>query len=86
MDFKLVSMGEREIIGTMAHVFDTDFPPAAGMIAADPGAWVELAPTVLPLDQVVENGLIPMTEGRAPQIKMLFDPTLDDPRPLRIST
>jgi hypothetical protein len=70
----------------MAHVFAADFPTAAAMIAADPGAWVELAPIVLPLGQVVESGLIPMAEGRAPQIKMLFDPTLDEPRPLRIST
>jgi (R,R)-butanediol dehydrogenase/meso-butanediol dehydrogenase/diacetyl reductase len=86
MDLKLVSMGEREVIGTMAHVFAADFPTAAAMIAADLGAWVELAPIVLPLGQVVESGLIPMAEGRAPQIKMLFDPTLDEPRPLRIST
>ncbi|MGH8872694.1 MAG: zinc-dependent alcohol dehydrogenase [Acidimicrobiia bacterium] len=84
-DFKLVSMGELEIIGTMAHVFTSDFPQGADLLASDPQAWVGVAPTVYPLEQVVEVGLIPMAQGQAPQIKVLFDPGGVVPRPLRTS-
>ncbi len=80
------ALDELEIIGTQAHVFAEDFPAAADLIAADPGAWAAIAPTVYPLDQVVEVGLIPMAKGEAPQIKVLFDPSADAPRPLRTET
>lgn len=83
VDFKLVSMGEREIIGVMAHVFAADFPRAAELIAADTEAWTGVAPTVYPLEQVVEVGLIAMSQGQSPQIKVLFDPGADVPRPLQ---
>lgn len=83
VDFKLVSMGEREIIGTMAHVFAIDLPAAVDQVASDPGAWAEVAPTVYPLEDVVQSGLEPMSRGDSPQIKVLFDPSLDAPRPLR---
>jgi (R,R)-butanediol dehydrogenase / meso-butanediol dehydrogenase / diacetyl reductase len=83
VDFREVALDELEIIGTQAHVFAGDFPAAAGLIAADPGAWAEVAPTVYPLDQVVEVGLIPMAKGESSQIKVLFDPSADTPRPLR---
>lgn len=82
VDFKLVSMGEREIIGTMAHVFATDLPAAVEQIASNPDAWADLAPTVYPLEDVVRSGLEPMSRGLAPQVKVLFDPSLDAPRPL----
>ena len=82
VDFKLVSMGEREIIGTMAHVFAIDLPEAVDQIASNPGAWAEVAPTVYPLEDVVQLGLEPMSRGDSPQIKVLFDPSLNTPRPL----
>ncbi|HSJ83124.1 MAG TPA: alcohol dehydrogenase catalytic domain-containing protein [Acidimicrobiia bacterium] len=82
VDFKLVSMGEREIIGTMAHVFAKDLPAAVEQIASDPGAWAGVAPTVFPLEDVVRLGLEPMSRGDSQQIKILFDPSLDAPRPL----
>jgi len=84
VDFREVALDELEIIGTQAHVLARDFPAAVDLIAADPGAWAEVAPTVYPLDQVVEVGLIPMAKGESPQIKVLFDPAVDAPRPLRI--
>ena len=83
VDFREVALDELEIIGTQAHVFAQDFPGAVDLIAADPGAWAEVAPTVYPLDQVVDVGLIPMAKGESPQIKVLFDPSSDAPRPLR---
>lgn len=83
VDFREVALDELEIIGTQAHVLARDFPAAVDLIAADPGAWAEVAPTVYPLDQVVEVGLIPMARGESPQIKVLFDPSAEAPRPLR---
>jgi (R,R)-butanediol dehydrogenase / meso-butanediol dehydrogenase / diacetyl reductase len=83
VDFREIALDELEIIGTQAHVFAGDFPAAAELIAADPGAWAEVAPTVYPLHQVVEVGLIPMAKGESPQIKVLFDPSTDVPRQLR---
>jgi (R,R)-butanediol dehydrogenase/meso-butanediol dehydrogenase/diacetyl reductase len=82
VDFKLVSMGEREIIGTMAHVFATDLPGAVEQISSDPEAWALLAPNVYPLEDVVSSGLEPMSRGASPQIKVLFDPAIETARPL----
>jgi hypothetical protein len=59
-----------------------DLPVAVDLLAADPDAWSAVAPTVFPLDQVVEMGLIPMARGEAGQIKLLFDPAASTPRPL----
>jgi threonine dehydrogenase-like Zn-dependent dehydrogenase len=84
VDYREVALDELEIIGTQAHVLAQDFPAAVDLIAADPGAWAEVAPNVYPLDQVVEVGLIPMAKGESPQIKVLFDPAADAPRPLRV--
>ena len=86
VDFREVALDELEIIGTQAHVFAQDFPGAVDLIAADPGAWTEVAPMVYPLDQVVDVGLIPMAKGESPQVKVLFDPAVDTPRPLRTET
>lgn len=83
IDFREVSMAEQEIIGIMAHIFATDFPRAAELIASDTAAWTVVAPNVFPLEQIVEVGLIPMARGQSPQIKVLFDPSRDTPRPLR---
>ena len=82
VEFKLVSMGEREIIGTMAHVFATDLPRAVEQISSDLEAWTRVAPTVYPLEDVVRSGLEPMSRGASPQIKVLFDPSIETPRPL----
>jgi (R,R)-butanediol dehydrogenase/meso-butanediol dehydrogenase/diacetyl reductase len=82
VEFKLVSMGEREIIGTMAHVFATDLPLAVEQISSDLEAWARVAPTVYPLEDVVRSGLEPMSRGASPQIKVLFDPSIEAPRPL----
>jgi hypothetical protein len=45
-----------------------------------------VAPNVLPLDQVVEAGLIPMARGESQQIKAMFDPAATSPRPLDTGT
>jgi (R,R)-butanediol dehydrogenase/meso-butanediol dehydrogenase/diacetyl reductase len=82
LDFRQIALDELEIIGTQAHVFAQDLPVAVDLLAADPSAWSVVAPTVYPLDQVIETGLIPMARGEAGQIKLLFDPAASSPRPL----
>jgi (R,R)-butanediol dehydrogenase/meso-butanediol dehydrogenase/diacetyl reductase len=82
VDFRQIALDELELIGTQAHAFGVDLPVAVDLLAADPDAWSAVAPTVFPLDQVVEMGLIPMARGEAGQIKLLFDPAASTPRPL----
>jgi (R,R)-butanediol dehydrogenase/meso-butanediol dehydrogenase/diacetyl reductase len=83
-DFKQVSFGEKELIGTMAHAFAADFGAAIELINRNPAVWVKVAPTVHPLESFLTAGLTPMVERRQSQIKTLFDPSLTEPRPLRI--
>jgi (R,R)-butanediol dehydrogenase/meso-butanediol dehydrogenase/diacetyl reductase len=82
LDFRQIALDELELIGTQAHVIASDLPMAVDLIAADPEIWASVAPNVLPLDQVVEAGLIPMAKGESGQIKTLFDPVATAPRPL----
>ena len=83
-DFKQVSFGEKELIGTMAHAFASDFGAAIELIDRRPDVWARVAPTVHPLESFLTAGLTPMVERRQSQIKTLFDPSLNEPRPLRI--
>jgi threonine dehydrogenase-like Zn-dependent dehydrogenase len=86
LDFRLVSLGERELTGTMAHAFRRDYADAVDLIAADPPVWTDLAPVVRPLTDIVTGGLRPLSTRAGTQIKYLFDPTLTAPRSLRVST
>jgi (R,R)-butanediol dehydrogenase/meso-butanediol dehydrogenase/diacetyl reductase len=84
-DFRRVSFGEKELIGTMAHAFASDFGTAIELINRKPEAWIRVAPTVHPLESLLTAGLIPMVDGTRSQIKTLFDPSLTEPRHIRIS-
>jgi (R,R)-butanediol dehydrogenase / meso-butanediol dehydrogenase / diacetyl reductase len=83
-DFKLLTFGEKEMIGTMAHTFNSDFSDAVEMVNQRPNVWTHLAPTVHPLEDLVTTGLLPMAKHRQTQVKTLFDPSLSEPRPLRV--
>ncbi len=83
-DFKLLTFGEKEMIGTMAHAFDADFADAVELLTRSPEVWSHLAPTVYPLEDLVTAGLQPMAEHRQKQVKTLFDPSLSEPRPIRV--
>jgi (R,R)-butanediol dehydrogenase/meso-butanediol dehydrogenase/diacetyl reductase len=78
-----LSLGEIELIGTNAHVFSDDFAQAAGLLASRSEGWSDIAPFALPLHDLVEKGLVPMTEGRPPAIKTLIDPWAGEARPTR---
>jgi hypothetical protein len=55
------------------------------LLARDPSAWQDVAPVAIPLERIVEDGLVPMLEGRAAQIKLLVDPWTRAVRPTVMS-
>lgn len=85
LDLGQLTIREKSIIGTNGLVRELDFPPAVELIASRAGGWGRVAPEVLPIDEVVEGALRPMSEGRAPAIKTLVDPWAITRRPLGAS-
>ncbi len=82
VDLGAITMEEKILIGTNALVRETDFPRAVELIAARRGRWGIIAPHVLPLTDLVEGALRPMSEGHAPAIKTLIDPRATETRDL----
>ena len=74
IDARRVTTKELELVGTNALIGREDVPEAARLLALDPSAWQDVAPVAIPLERVVQDGIVPMLEGRAAQIKLLVDP------------
>lgn len=74
------TLSEYTIIGTVAHVFKTDMPEAVRLLGTR-ADWSDIAHEVLPLDQVAEGALMPLTSGTSEQIKTLIDPWISERRP-----
>ncbi|MHA6695436.1 zinc-dependent alcohol dehydrogenase [Homoserinimonas sp. A520] len=74
------TLREYTIIGTVAHVIKDDLPEAVRLLGTRPD-WSDIASEVLPLDRVLTEGLQPLIDGTAKQIKTLIDPWIDQPRP-----
>jgi len=74
IDARRVTTKELEVIGTNALIGREDVPEAARLLAQQPSFWQNVAPTAIPLDRVVEDGIEPMLEGHALRIKTLVDP------------
>ena len=81
VDLRSLALREKELIGTLAHAFGADFGRAVEMLEAGGDVWRLLAPSVLPLEDLVTGGLEPMVAGGPTPIKTLFDPWIDAPRP-----
>lgn len=82
LEYRRTSLVENELIGTNGHVAPADFPRALELLAGD-GAWKDIAPHVVPLESVVDEGLAPIVEGRAQRIKTLIDPRVSEIQPAR---
>lgn len=80
IDLMGVSLREIELIGTNAHVCATDLPEALRLLAAREGSWRDVAPVVISLDRLVDDGLVPLAEGRSTVIKTLIDPQGEEAR------
>lgn len=83
LDLRRLSLKEIELIGTNAHAFSSDFADAAALLGSRTVGWADVAPTVFPLEDLVEHGLKPMIDGRPAAVKTLIDPWIEAQRPLR---
>ncbi|MBO1901511.1 alcohol dehydrogenase catalytic domain-containing protein [Leucobacter weissii] len=75
IDLAALTLMEKTLIGSNALVREVDFPIAVDLVARRRGRWSIVAPRVLPLDRLVSDALVPMSEGRASAIKILVDPS-----------
>lgn len=80
VDMRRVTLDEIELIGTVAHVCRDDLPEAVRLLAARAQGWHDVAPLVLSLERLVEDGLEPLARGRSPYIKTLVDPHASESR------
>jgi len=74
------TMREYTIVGTVAHVMGTDLPEAVRLLGTRPD-WSDVAGEIIPLAALVEDGLAPLVDGSASQIKTLIDPWATEARP-----
>ncbi len=74
LDLRRVTTKELEIVGTNALIGRDDVPEAARLLASEPDLWQDVAPQAIPLERLVEDGIVPLLEGRAAHIKLLVDP------------
>jgi (R,R)-butanediol dehydrogenase / meso-butanediol dehydrogenase / diacetyl reductase len=69
------TLSEYDVLGTVAHVCAEDLPVAVDLLAdGNAATWSSLAPTVFPLEDLLQEGLLPLQAGRPRQVKTLFDP------------
>ena len=80
IDLRRLTLAEVELIGTNAHVCDVDLPEALRLLAARGSGWTDVAPALLPLGDLVPDGIRPMAEGRGARVKTLIDPWADGAR------
>jgi (R,R)-butanediol dehydrogenase/meso-butanediol dehydrogenase/diacetyl reductase len=74
VDLRRLTLTEVEFIGTNAHVCGADLPEALRLLGARGGRWADVAPAILPLEELVPEGIRPMAEGRGTRVKTLIDP------------
>jgi (R,R)-butanediol dehydrogenase/meso-butanediol dehydrogenase/diacetyl reductase len=80
VDLRSVTLREIELVGTNAHVVGDDLPEALLLLASRDSGWSDVAPTVIPLSELVSDGLQPMADGHSTRIKTLVDPWASAPR------
>lgn len=71
---------EYAVIGSVAHVLAEDLPEAVRLLGRDVD-WSLMAPEVVPLSHLVDDGLVPLAQGRSRVNKLLVDPWAQAPRP-----
>jgi (R,R)-butanediol dehydrogenase / meso-butanediol dehydrogenase / diacetyl reductase len=76
-----LSLREVDVLGTNAHGGPATVAEALRLLAARDAGWADIAPVALPLDRLVDDGIVPLIEGRSPQIKTLVDPWAENVRP-----
>lgn len=74
------TLREYTIVGTVAHVYASDVADAVRLLQSRDD-WSDIAPEVLPLDDLVDGALQPLLSGQATQVKALIDPWATSSRP-----
>ena len=74
VDYRNLTLREIELIGTNAHAIAADMPEALRLLASRDGGWGDVAPQALALEDLVDEGLMPLVERRSTRIKTLIDP------------
>jgi (R,R)-butanediol dehydrogenase / meso-butanediol dehydrogenase / diacetyl reductase len=80
IDARRLTLSEVEFIGTNAHVCGADLPEALRLLVARGGNWRDVAPTILPLGELVDEGIRPMADARGGRVKTLIDPFAETAR------
>lgn len=75
-----LTMREYTIVGTVAHVYATDLPEAVRLLGSRPD-WSDVAGEVIPLGELVTEGIAPLVDATSRQIKTLIDPWATSARP-----
>lgn len=70
-----LTLKEIELLGTNSLTLYPDLHVALRLLAARPGGWRDLAPELIPLDQLVDEGIRPMLDGSGRRVKTLIDPS-----------
>jgi (R,R)-butanediol dehydrogenase / meso-butanediol dehydrogenase / diacetyl reductase len=81
IDLRRISLREIELVGTNAHVCEADLPEAVRLLSSRREGWADIAPEAFPLDEVLDEGIVPLVERRAKRIKTLIDPWAAARRP-----
>ncbi len=81
IDVRRLTLRELQLLGTNAHAFAADLPRALELLASRRSGWDDVAPSALPLEQVVPDALLPLAEGTSKQVKYLVDPFALTTRP-----
>jgi (R,R)-butanediol dehydrogenase/meso-butanediol dehydrogenase/diacetyl reductase len=76
LDLFRLTLKELEIIGTNSLNLYPDLHTALQLLAARADGWSDVAPEVIPLSALVDDGLMPLVERRSHRIKTLIDPSI----------
>ena len=74
VDLRRLTLDEVEFIGTNAHACAVDLPEALRLLSSRESTWSDVAPTVLPLEELASGALEPMAAGTSRAVKTLIDP------------
>jgi (R,R)-butanediol dehydrogenase / meso-butanediol dehydrogenase / diacetyl reductase len=69
-----LTLKELEIIGTNSLALYPDLDAALVLLAARPAGWSDIAPELIPLDDLVNAGIAPLAERTSTRVKTLIDP------------
>lgn len=84
LDLLRLTLKEIELIGTNSLLLYPDLHVALQLLAARAGGWRDVAPDLLPLDRLVDDGIRPMLDGSSSRVKTLIDPSATAARALPV--